>query len=370
MKRRQFRDAPSPARPLIDENSWHETPPAGEFITFTHELESPVHGGANPMEARVRVPRRTLLVCALAFIVPLLATWLMPQPEPWFELMVWLPAILPAQLMAYFRGLRGSAATLAAGVTVFVVAQLTRPGVAVSQEYWFFLISLLCVYIVLSLAAGLMADALRSERRQAEQLGLTDPLTLLPNRRYADIMLNKEFTEAVITGKPLVVVLFDLDGFKAFNDRNGHGAGDDALRCFATTLAAATRRMDTSARYGGEEFITVLSPSSLAVALAFVERARAALRRAQGKSEDALTVSAGVAVFGRGMNTPIDLVHAADIALYQAKRDGRDCVRVYSGPVTEDPQAGDGVRPPHGHEGFSGPSGPARPTHRQMFAER
>jgi diguanylate cyclase (GGDEF)-like protein len=355
---------------VVDEGGWHVTQPAGEFITFTHETEAASPGAANnTFDQRNPVPKRTWLICVVALLVPFMATRLMPEPQPWFELLVWLPALLPAQLLAYFRGLRGAAASLIAGVAVFAVSQLTRPAVLFSADDWFFVFSFLAVYIVLSLSAGFMADALRRERRQAEQLGLTDPLTLLPNRRYADIMLNKEFTEAVLTGKPLVAVLFDLDNFKEYNDRNGHGAGDDALRCFATTLATNTRRMDTSARYGGEEFITVLCPSSLAVALAYVERVRTSLRRTQGKSKDALTVSAGVAVFGKGMTTPVDLVHAADIALYQAKRDGRDCVRVYTGPVTEDPNCGGG-RLAHGNESFSGAADPGRSTHRPVFAER
>jgi len=159
---------------------------------------------------------------------------------------------------------------------------------------------------------------------EVRRLSLTDPLVHLPNRRQLDLFLEKEFAAAQ-RGRPLCFVLYDLDRFKEYNDLHGHRAGDLALIRFANVLRNETRAMNLAARYGGEEFATVLSGTDLAGGRAHAERVRERCAQAFG---GAMTVSAGVAEYVPGMRTPIDLVVAADRALYRAKMGGRNRVCV------------------------------------------
>ncbi len=124
------------------------------------------------------------------------------------------------------------------------------------------------------------------------------------------------------------MVLFDLDNFKEYNDRYGHPAGDEALKVFADILAKTTRRMNLSARFGGEEFLSILAGSDLDGAVLFAERVRAALK-AEELGSSPLTVCAGVALHNPSMGTPDELLAAADHALYRAKREGRNTVRLF-----------------------------------------
>lgn len=169
------------------------------------------------------------------------------------------------------------------------------------------------------------ASALENARLHAEvlRLSLTDPLVQLPNRRQLDLFLEKEF-EAARRGRPLAFVLYDLDRFKEYNDAYGHRAGDVALIRFADILRRETRAMNLAARYGGEEFATVLSGTNEAGGFAYAERVR---RHVLHEFGGTLSVSAGVAAYSPETETPIDLVVAADRALYRAKLDGRN--RVY-----------------------------------------
>jgi diguanylate cyclase (GGDEF)-like protein len=136
--------------------------------------------------------------------------------------------------------------------------------------------------------------------------------------------------------RPLALVLCDLDNFKAFNDLYGHQAGDDCLARIAVALQACCRRpADMAARYGGEEFALVLPETDLAGAVRIAEAAREAVsrlqiahardRQARGNIGSVMTLSGGVAVLdGHGNGSLDSLVGAADAALFEAKRQGRD----------------------------------------------
>ena len=167
--------------------------------------------------------------------------------------------------------------------------------------------------LALQAAIAIENASLHAEIRE---LSLTDPLTGLPNRRHMDMVLAKEF-EAARRGRPLAVVVFDLDDFKSYNDMHGHAGGDAALRDFADILAGATRKMNLAVRYGGDEFLTILSESTAAGALHLIERIEAKVRthpRLQG-----IGVTAGVAIYTPDMKTPLALVEAADAAMYRRK---------------------------------------------------
>jgi len=154
---------------------------------------------------------------------------------------------------------------------------------------------------------------------QVRTLSLTDPLTGLANRRQLERELAREFA-AARRGRRLVAVVFDLDGFKLYNDRYGHLAGDEVLRIFGSILGQETRAMNMAARYGGDEFVALLSDATRERAMVFIERVRERFheRMAElGRSE--ITASAGMAEYHASMPGPDALIAAADEALYQAK---------------------------------------------------
>lgn len=168
-------------------------------------------------------------------------------------------------------------------------------------------------------------------------LAQIDGLTGLSNRRHLDIRMDQEWDRCQRHGRPLSLVMIDVDHFKQFNDHYGHGCGDDCLRHVARALSACCRRSgDLLARYGGEEFVALL-PESTAEQAA---RAAGELRKAvqslgiahhYSNVADMVTASFGVATLVPSKLTTIaQLMEAADKALYLAKYAGRNCVRVAS----------------------------------------
>jgi len=153
-------------------------------------------------------------------------------------------------------------------------------------------------------------------------------------RRHGRLFLENEFAAAE-RGRTLSLVLFDLDNFKKYNDQFGHAAGDLALKEFGSILERTTRRMDLSARFGGEEFVSILTSADTEGAVIFGDRIRATLAATDLKQGKELTVSAGVAIYHTNMRSPDELLAAADHALYEAKSEGRNCVRLFGDGMME-----------------------------------
>jgi diguanylate cyclase (GGDEF)-like protein len=167
------------------------------------------------------------------------------------------------------------------------------------------------------------------ERREAEleRLVSTDPLTGLSNRRQFDERLHEEIERSERTGAPLSLVMLDLDRFKGFNDTWGHLAGDECLQGVASILDANSRPYDTTARFGGEEFILILPGTGAAAARDRAEALRVAIARMDVRGADErITASFGVAEYRGG--TAEHVIRAADQALYAAKAEGRNRVRL------------------------------------------
>jgi diguanylate cyclase (GGDEF)-like protein len=164
---------------------------------------------------------------------------------------------------------------------------------------------------------------------------LTDALTGLANRRRFDEALIADWARAERKQTPLALVMIDVDHFTPYNDRYGDLRGDEALRRVAAALAGGVRVFDLVARYGGDKFAIILTETAAAEAWVVADRVRAAVETIDEAHQDGedgrLTVSAGVATWlphlgGRSQ----ELVEAADAALHEAKRAGRN--RVHPGP--------------------------------------
>ncbi len=165
------------------------------------------------------------------------------------------------------------------------------------------------------------------------RLATIDPLTGIPNRQAVLSRVEEELARAVRYGRPLSVILVDLDHFKRLNDSHGHAAGDAMLRHVAQLLAANVRSVDVAGRYGGEEFLILLPETDVDAAAALAEKLRRVVANTAvsiGNGEQmAVTLSAGVAG-GLGQVLRLDaLVRDADAALYSAKALGRDQVYVF-----------------------------------------
>ena len=288
---------------------------------------------------RPTMPRRAIVLSAIAVLAPVLASVVVPQTIEDYELLVWLLLLVPAFMLAYFRGWRGVATALAIGMLVLVSVQIGLALIGFRVPDLSLLIAVIVAYVLIAMGIGMLSDRLHTERMHAEELALTDELTGLPNRRYVRLTLEREVA-AARRGRPLVLVYFDIDRFKPYNDRCGHAAGDEALRGVAHALSMHTRAMNISGRWGGEEFLSVLASAEIAGALVFIERVKARLRQV-GLSAGPITMSCGLAAFQPGMRSPEDLIAAADAALYEAKAAGIDSLRVHQRPVaTATRQAG------------------------------
>jgi two-component system cell cycle response regulator len=172
---------------------------------------------------------------------------------------------------------------------------------------------------------------LRDNVQMSMELAVTDPLTGLYNRRYMESHVTSLVEQALARGKPLALLVVDIDYFKAVNDLHGHDAGDDVLREFATRVKKSIRGIDLACRHGGEEFVIVMPETDMAVAAIVAERIRRRIAgepfsiRAGAAALD-VTISVGIAALAGVADTAAQILKRADQALYRAKRDGRNRV--------------------------------------------
>ena len=191
--------------------------------------------------------------------------------------------------------------------------------------------------LLMALLTAALVGATRAHRRalaltgELHKLATTDGLTGLPNRRQLMSALDIEVARAARSRRPLTLALLDIDHFKTINDRHGHPAGDAVLVAVAEVLRDVTRGGDLLGRFGGEEFAVLMPDTSLDQAQLGCERLRRAIERRILSFPDGstgfVTVSTGVArlVGAEGLT---QLIHRADVALYEAKAGGRNVVRL------------------------------------------
>ena len=167
-------------------------------------------------------------------------------------------------------------------------------------------------------------EAIRAE-------SLTDPLTGLGNRKYFDRSIDIAVQNALASGEPLSLLMFDIDHFKSFNDSYGHLTGDQVLRLVGMSLKQTIKGQDITARYGGEEFVVLLPNTALRKALTVADHIRRAImskelkKKSTGEILGRVTISVGVSMLKPDDDTD-SLIERADACLYAAKRNGRNRV--------------------------------------------
>lgn len=273
----------------------------------------------------------------------------MPGNAPWFDSSldsVWnQPSIhrIPVRSGSSLRSrlVRVGLWQICLGVTLLGI--LTSSGIALavnvlmhrtSQIVWVSLLMSAGIPALISppitwLAMRLLLEA-EAARRVAERMAVTDPLTGTFNRRQFFVAGERRFVQSKRLHQQLAVLLLDVDDFKAVNDQHGHAVGDRVLVEVAQACMECMRESDLLARYGGEEFVVLLPATDQAYALQVAERVRASVAGLRVVVDSAApirpTVSIGVAVLAAASTSFDGLLAQADIAMYRAKRSGKNCV--------------------------------------------
>jgi diguanylate cyclase (GGDEF)-like protein len=271
-----------------------------------------------------RLPRRALALLG-PLGVTLIAYALSTSPGPGDGAVLYA---LPVFWTTFFFGGRGAAAILACVAVGHAITLLALPPAEAYPGRWLDVMvsvtGVALVVLVLERRNEVLLARLADEAR-------TDPLTGLLNRRGFDELAARELAHACRSGQSIALAAFDIDHFKAINDRWGHVVGDRVLVNLARVLGEESRSIDVAARLGGEEFAVLMPGSDQAAAQAFAERVRRGLAATDGHDLPAARVSAGITATA----DPLD-VHAmlerGDHALYVAKRGGRDRTVAYEGP--------------------------------------
>jgi len=235
-------------------------------------------------------------------------THLLPADDPW------LTAVLPnaKNILVFPMHVESRpVGVLVAEYGLRRSARVERRAVAIVERF-------------VSHAALALANAWLLSRIRAQ--ATTDGLTGVANRRSLDIAIEREIAHTRRDGSPLSLIFVDLDHFKRLNDDYGHQAGDDALRAVAAVIAGNSRSGDFVARYGGEEFAILMPATSQTLATEAAERLRSAIQATPMQTP--VTASFGVATISGGGAQGTNLVRAADLALYEAKRRGRNQVAI------------------------------------------
>jgi diguanylate cyclase (GGDEF)-like protein len=230
------------------------------------------------------------------------------------------------------RGLVYAFFTAAAAVLGLLLIRTTFSFVP-SLTFEFFRNRLTYIYVFVATAVVFMALGYILGRRidELKRLSTTDPLTGLANRRAFEARLRDEWRRANRSTLPLSLLLIDIDGLKRINDERGHAAGDRVLRTAAHAIKAAMRSTDFGARWGGDEFAIVAPNTVRRSAEQLAQRLLGHVSEQARARDAAVTISVGVATLDQqhDQSATVEwLQNAADAALYQAKSEGRNRVKV------------------------------------------
>jgi diguanylate cyclase (GGDEF)-like protein len=228
------------------------------------------------------------------------------------------------------RVLAAAAVVVVAAEVVGVAAALTRPSTLTDAAGEF------AEFVAVAAAAAVLHYLYRVERDEIQPLRRSanvDALTGVGSRSFFERAARRRVEQATKNGTPLSCVLLDVDDFKAYNDANGHEAGDEILRSVAGVIRKSARADDLIGRYGGEEFV-LLANDDAEGALEVAERIREAVRRdcvpaTENPLEQPITVSLGVVSLSEEIYSLERLVAMADAEMYRSKKTGKDRVSVF-----------------------------------------
>ncbi len=226
---------------------------------------------------------------------------------------------------SWFLPWRRAAGQVALVAVIYGLALAVDGGDGVARLQWALTVATL---IVVGTLVGVVRHRFDALVERLAETAATDRLTGLGNRHTFDELVEREFERARRANESLTLVLGDLDGFKAVNDRFGHRSGDEVLRRLAAVLAEHSRLAEPPMRLGGDEFAFVLVGTDSVVAHHFAERIRIAVRSEFAADALPITISLGLASYPRHSPGLADLFRAADDAVYAAKREGRNCTVV------------------------------------------
>lgn len=222
----------------------------------------------------------------------------------------------------------GAAILAVVSSVAYIAAVVFASGAAPLASADFGLVAFNLVAIALVMYVGsIIGREQRRAREEALRLSRFDSLTTLHSRDYFMSELEQEILRATRTGRPFAVAMIDLDGLKAANDRFGHDWGDNLLRAVADVLRGDIRVTDVAARFGGDEFVLILPETDLSGAILVAEKVRVDISRVALPHNGAVvrtSASVGVVTFPDDGRSSAELMRRADLAMYEAKRRGRD----------------------------------------------
>lgn len=229
--------------------------------------------------------------------------------------------------------------TTLTGIIIFIsvagLATVLAVGRHDTQTSYIIHISLLLMLFVSCTIHHMAMLALKKQISKLMEHSSTDKLTELYNRSYLDLFLEKQIETSSRSKTPVSIIMVDLDHFKEINDNYGHVVGDHVLTIFAHVVLKCVRKTDIIARYGGDEFIVVLPDTDTETAEHIAERIRRDVESepippVNNKVVNSISCSVGVSTYPSHCDSKHNLIQTSDMALYEAKRAGRNRTVVYS----------------------------------------
>jgi diguanylate cyclase (GGDEF)-like protein len=267
----------------------------------------------------------------MALSLPVLASALAPDwSSRGVGVFVWLPVLTAPFLLSFYRGWQGAAMALVVGGLALVLASSMGSGPQEGDAGFRYAVWMVSTYMVVCVGAGLVSLFLNRERVVEGAMALTDPMTGMPNRRHALVVLEAGFASAV-RGDPVTLVMMNPDPLERLKTERGPREFDLAVKTFAQALQTVTRRMDLSARWDEDAFVSILQHCSASGAEIFLGRLRGQLEAAD-RPDGILTFAAGIAEYGPGMGSADAMMEAAEQALRAAREAGGDCHRTAAPP--------------------------------------
>lgn len=269
-----------------------------------------------------RVPASAAGVAVLGLLVAVMANWRWPEAVEVYSVLIWMLAVLPFLLLAHFKAWPRIARLLAVALIVLAGIQIGLvQGLGMRPPDPLVLGFVVVSLIAFSFCFGLMAQTRLNRKASTLYLAAGDALTGLHSADALRFFLDRCFAAAG-RGRPLAVVMIDLDGLGDYEKRHGAEAADDAIRNVADILDANTRAMDMSGRFGHDRFLALLPGGTAADAFTFAVRVRKAVESSAAFKPSGMTVSAGVAGYTPRMADVDQLLRDAEAVMLAAREAG------------------------------------------------